>query len=171
MQHTPITRLYAGIGSRKTPPDMLRSMTIIATQLQDDGWILRSGHAVGADQAFEIGCNKAEIFLPWYGYNNAAHGYPYQVAKPTRAIQEIAVAHHPMWDSLSDPVKLLMCRNVNIILGCDLTAPVSMVICWTPNGALTGGTAQGMRVAQSFDIPVFNIAVESDRDRLCEFTS
>jgi hypothetical protein len=145
-------------------------MTQIAEQLDQDGWMLRSGHAEGADQAFEIGTNKMEIHLPWAGYNNAAHGYPYVVPKPLPAIVEIAARYHPKWDELSNPVKLLMCRNVTIILGKVLEAPAKMVICWTPGARLIGGTAHGIRIADAFDIPVFNIADEGDQQRLCDFT-
>jgi hypothetical protein len=162
--------IYAGIGSRKTPADMCAVLSRIASQLYDDHWLLRSGHAQGADQAFEIGTNRMQIHLPWAGYNNAAHGYPYLVPKPTIEAQRIAAAHHPNWDNLSDAVKLLMIRNVTIILGVNLESPVQMVVCWTPGGKIQGGTAQGIRVAQSYDIPVFNVAIPEHQAALCNFT-
>lgn len=43
---------YTGIGSRQTPPEILKMMTKIATQLESKGWVLRSGGAEGADEAF-----------------------------------------------------------------------------------------------------------------------
>jgi predicted Rossmann fold nucleotide-binding protein DprA/Smf involved in DNA uptake len=44
---------YAGIGSRQTPPDVLRRMTRYAQRLQELGWVLRSGGAAGADTTFQ----------------------------------------------------------------------------------------------------------------------
>jgi hypothetical protein len=143
---------------------------MIAQQLEQSHWLLRSGHAQGADQAFEIGTNRMEIHLPWAGYANASHGYPYIVPKPTPEVAEIAERYHPKWSELSTPVKLLMCRNVTIVLGLDLDAPAKMVVCWTEGARLIGGTAHGIKVAQAYDIPVFNLAEKEQQTKLCEFT-
>ena len=65
---------YTGIGSRDTPKKYLRYMELAATYLAENGLILRSGGADGADTAFEKGCDfvngKKEIFLPWQNFNN-----------------------------------------------------------------------------------------------------
>lgn len=63
---------YAGIGSRDTPEDILRLMAVVAAKREDDGFILRSGGADGADTAFESGVvssDMKEIYLPWKGFN------------------------------------------------------------------------------------------------------
>ena len=162
--------IYAGIGSRKTPVPVLNQMRLIAEQLSPTGWLLRSGHADGADKAFERGAVHKEIHLPWQGYNNAPlSSLHHIVPKPTPEVVEIAAAHHPRWNDLSSTVKLLMCRNVTIILGSDLNTQAKMVICWTPNGALVGGTSHAIKVANGFDIPVFNIADPVDQTKLCKF--
>jgi predicted Rossmann fold nucleotide-binding protein DprA/Smf involved in DNA uptake len=46
---------YAGIGSRKTPWDICNTMVYLARALRRKGYTLRSGHAKGADQSFEMG--------------------------------------------------------------------------------------------------------------------
>ena len=63
-------KFYAGIGSRKTPPSILRIMEHWADTLARDGWVLRSGGAPGADSAFERGAlaGTTQIFLPWPGF-------------------------------------------------------------------------------------------------------
>ena len=48
-------RFYSGIGARATPPEMLSLMTRAAFALLKRGYVLRSGHAIGADSAFERG--------------------------------------------------------------------------------------------------------------------
>ena len=63
---------YAGIGSRKAPPDVLRKMKKIAERLAARSYTLRSCAAEGSDTAFEQGCGSHEIFLPWPGFNGSS---------------------------------------------------------------------------------------------------
>ena len=51
-------RFYAGIGARATPPEILNLMTRAAFALTKRGYVLRSGHAIGADSAFERGAGR-----------------------------------------------------------------------------------------------------------------
>ncbi|MFN9909899.1 MAG: hypothetical protein ACK56F_27905, partial [bacterium] len=70
-------RIYAGIGARATPPEVLELMTRLANQMEGEGWRLRSGGARGADAAFEAGvqepANRA-IYLPGQSFNGRAAG-------------------------------------------------------------------------------------------------
>ena len=60
--------IYTGIGSRKTPIEIINKMIKLGQILGKHGYILRSGGANGADKAFEQGCDnvlgKKEIYLP-----------------------------------------------------------------------------------------------------------
>ena len=158
--------LYAGIGSRLTPIKFLHVMTDIGNQLGSLGWTLRSGHAGGADIAFEIGARqvegKMEIFLPWSGFNGASRTKEYKVPDFNGKIMDIAAAHHPRWNILSDGAKKLHARNVCQILGDNFEEPVDMVICWTKDGLKGGGTGQAVRIANSYGIPVFDLALTKD---------
>lgn len=168
--------IYAGIGSRQTPRDILGVMTLLARNLSEAGWKLRSGHAFGADQAFEEGTMNREIFLPWPDYNIGTPGkdgfYHIPMNPPLRRIAE---QYHPNWVMLSPGVQKLMCRNVNIILGANLDTPVDMVICWTPGGEMVGGTSHALRHAIDKGIPYFNLAIQADWEKLdkfvCQFPS
>ena len=52
MRREPLT-LIAGIGSRRTPPVVLRAMQSLAADfVERDGCYIRSGGAFGADTAF-----------------------------------------------------------------------------------------------------------------------
>ena len=68
-------RFYTGIGARRTPPEVLALMTRAAFALLKRGYVLRSGHAIGADSAFERGAGEGkQIFLPapgWRGSGSA----------------------------------------------------------------------------------------------------
>lgn len=147
---------YAGIGSRKTPRETLALMTFLGEWLANKGVTLYSGHADGADMAFEAGCDKAngkkKIFLPWQNFNGSDSSFYTQ----SDAAVEIARQYHPAWDYLSPAAKKLMARNSYQVLGEDLQSPVDFVCCFTPGGRQEGGTAQALRIARAYRIPIFN---------------
>lgn len=152
---------YTGIGSRKTPKNILASMEGIASSLAQDGYTLRSGAAEGADSAFEHGCDKfnglKEIYLPWKEFNNSISDH-YYISE--QAI-EIASKIHPNWDSLSQGAQKLHARNCYQILGKDLKTSSLFVVCWTKGGLAVGGTRTAIILAQEYNIPVFNLATEN----------
>jgi hypothetical protein len=135
-------KYYAGIGSRTTPIDVLERMTKVALRLDKRGYVLRSGGAEGADTAFENGASKPEIFRP-------RHATPEAI--------EIASKIHPAWHHCNDYVRKLHGRNVQILLGLNLNAPVEFVICWTPGGKTIGGTGLALRLAEERGIRVYNL--------------
>ena len=73
--------------------------------------------------------------------------------------ERIASEVHPAWDRCNEWARGMHSRNCHQILGYDLQSPVDAVICWTPNGAVVGGTATAIRIAMKYDIPVFNLGV------------
>ena len=106
---------YAGIGSRQTPPPVLKLMTAIATGLKNKGYVLRSGGAMGADTAFHKGAQgRAEIFLPWKGYNNVNADVADDTVTP--AALELAAQYHPAWGKCGKGARLLHARNMYIIV-------------------------------------------------------
>lgn len=153
---------YAGIGSRKTPPEVLLQMEGVAALLGHRKYTLRSGGAEGADSSFERGAGKypKQIFLPWKGFNGRTDPF-YKISE---LAYQIAEKFHPAWHKLSDEAKALQARNSQQILGAGLDSPVDFVVCWTPDGAetetstKTGGTGQAIRIAVAMDIPVYNLA-------------
>ena len=73
--------------------------------------------------------------------------------------ERIASEVHPAWDRCNEWARGMHSRNCHQILGYDLQSPVDAVICWTPDGAVVGGTATVIRIAMKYDIPVFNLGV------------
>jgi hypothetical protein len=165
-------KTYAGIGSRRTPDDVQSLMTAIATRLAQDDWVLRSGHADGADRAFEIGAgSKAEIYLPWTYFNQHVPIQGRRFATPTIEALDLAQHYHPAWHLCGSKARLLHARNMHQILGIQLTDPVKFVICWTPDGLDSGGTGQALRLARSRNIPIFNLQDQPSRSRLEKFVA
>lgn len=155
---------YAGIGSRDTPKHILNEMTALSTQLEELGFILRTGGALGADSAFLDGIqnpNKSvELYLPWQGYND--YESPWHTV-PKVSIQ-MASRFHPNWDACKQGVQKLHGRNCNIILGPDVRnpMPVDFVICYTKDAKATGGTGMAINVADYALIPVFDLGAGID---------
>ena len=159
-------KFYAGIGSRGTPYEILNKMGVLASDLSCRGYILRSGHADGADQAFEMGANPAltEIFLPWNSYNNDSGLKNLNlICELSEKHFELAEKYHPAWMRCSQGAKKLHARNGQIILGKDLTSPVDFVVCWHEG---TGGTMQAVRIAKDMNIPVINMLEEDWENQL-----
>lgn len=153
-------KAYAGIGSRSTPPRIWPAIQDVAIKLAKCDYILRSGAADGADAIFERAAlsvaGSVEIFLPWPCFNG--HGSKRSIPHPDAF--EIAANAHPAWHRCSDAARKLHARNVHQVLGQDLITPSKFVVCWTPGGAVVGGTATAIRVAQRHGIAVHNLAIE-----------
>jgi hypothetical protein len=172
-------RNYAGIGSRSTPTPVLRLFTQLASRLAARGYLLRSRHTPGADQAFEQGADsQAEIYLPWPQFEASVQcAAGYLQPKPSRGAVEMAAAHHPAWDRLGRGARSLHARNCHQILGRHLNDPASFVVCWTADGATTapgpstGGPGQALRIAAAHGIPVFNLARYEDLQRVQVFVA
>lgn len=149
-------KYYAGIGSRKTPQNILSIMRIAAGILEQKGYILRSGGAPGADSAFEEGVTREEnkeIYLPWPGFQGRSSKW----AAPTKKALEVAKKFHPAWEKLGGGAKNLIGRNTHQLFGYDFTTTSEFIICWTPEAKITGGTGQALRIANYYSIPVINL--------------
>lgn len=149
-------RCYAGIGSRETPRIMLDFFSEVAASLAVKGYTLRSGGALGADQAFERGCDtiggKKEIYLPWPRFE----GSESRLVVNNQCAYDMAARFHPRWFSLKDGAKKLQARNCYQVLGYDLQHPSDFILCWTRGGTGCGGTGQAIRIATAYRIPVFD---------------
>lgn len=154
LQKTIEILIYAGIGSRETPEEILSEFTSFADWLsQRSDFICATGGALGADTAFINGAEKVHNWLPFTGYNG------YRSLMPDVNIESLAMAkkYHPNWKACGGGAMMMHARNCNIVLGKDLNKPVKFILCWTKNGEVTGGTGQALRIAEDFNIPVINL--------------
>lgn len=157
-------RFYTGIGSRTISDDIRNQMTELAKSLNNDFW-LRSGNADGADQAFAEGVEdeKAQIWLPWTSFNkDFKRSHPEHTYKIPNSnnfdleADESVDKFHPIGSSLVGTSRQFMSRNYRQVRG--LNEPDSeFIICWTFDGTDVGGTGQAIRIANHFNIPVFNL--------------
>lgn len=157
-----MNKIYAGIGSRETPELIQNEMFNIANYLASQKFTLRSGGAKGADTAFQKGAESAKGRV--------------EVYRPEHTVGKIwwtvcAAHYHPAWSRCSAYTKKLHARNTPIILGdCDeLTKKSDFVVCWTKDCKASGGTGQGIRIAEAYGIPVFNLYNLTGFAKLDEF--
>jgi hypothetical protein len=151
-----LKKYYTGIGARETPEHILRLFESVGKYLANQGYILRSGGSEGADKAFENGCDlvngKKEIYIPWFDFNGSKSRF---VLNDSRAY-EIAEKHHPAWGRLTQCGRKLQARNTHQVLGNHFSEPSEFLICLTKNGNGGGGTGQAIRIANAYDVLVFD---------------
>ncbi len=126
---------------------------------------MRSGGAIGADSAFEQGCDsgrgKKEIF---YASNNKG-----KIVTDKNVWEEaakLAEGIHPAREKCNEYARKLHSRNCFQVMGGDLCSPVSLLICWTKNGKASGGTATAINLALRNNIPVYNLFFDNTLQEL-----
>ena len=180
--------VYAGIGSRETPPEVLDIMTRLAAAMESLGYGLRSGGAKGADAAFELGVSDPRnrtIYLPGDYFNGrraGSGGYVNSQRLPgwPQALQTVNEYHGAPY-LLKDYARNLMARNAMQVLGPNLDAPAARVVAWAPGGYEgvgpvdpmarrgEGGTGQALRIARAYGVPIRNLANESTLQKAVEW--
>ena len=153
---------YAGVGARKTPTRVLSQMREYARLQALQGSTLRSGGAIGADQAFYKG------FIEAQEDGELGHAEIFLASCCTPEAEEHASRYHPRWRGCSAYVRKLHGRNSMIVLGADLNSPVDLMICWTQFGETVGGTGQAIRVAEDAGIDIINLGIRMECERLAE---
>jgi hypothetical protein len=154
-------KLWAGIGSRNTPLEILQIMTKIAEAFAGIGYTLRSGGALGADSAFEKGADIKQGRKEIYVSKDA-----------TPEANELAMKFHPNPEALKRKgsyVVGLMGRNMQIVSGRNLDDDVDFIVCWTKDGKASGGTGQALRYAMSKNIKVYNLYFEEHIQEIKRF--
>ncbi len=168
------TKIYAGIGARRTPPYILETMREIAILLANNNYTCNTGAARGADQEFAKGAiagnGKVNLMLPWTTYEQKWTSMLSNMPTGNVRIHTLCAIHtkaiesvkqfHPAAENLKQSVEKLHARNYMII------EDANFVICWTPNGKEIGGTGQGIRIANHLNIPIHNLG---DKDCLAKF--
>lgn len=182
--------MFTGVGSQKTPPIFKNFIAAISYVLGMMGYGLRSGRAKGSDNFFEIGVplhmqNKSEIYLPKKGFGNATGCRSFEIIDTNVLMEAMYIIDknnvHEAWQHLINKrgdsfAVAAHTRNVFQCLGIVLRAQSlsKFLICWTPCGSktfdetteFTGGTRTAIRLAHLHGIPVFNLAVREDAERL-----
>lgn len=138
-------KIITGVGARNTPENILKRMRKISKFCSQNNIFKRTGDAVGADACFREYGNYKQ-FTP----NDDLPCW-------TKVFVEY---FHPNPRALSDYAYRLMQRNSLQVLGDLGDHPSDMLICYTDNGKQVGGTAQSMKIAEFYDVPIYNLYFE-----------
>ena len=147
----------AGIGSRETPEHICDEMIKIGQWAKKQNIIIHSGHAEGADYAFEQGAEQnCIVFLPWASFNAAVPVLGQKtVILRSDPLTEYVKKYHGGWHNLTYGGWALMSRNVHQVLGPTLKEIVDVVVCWQKK---KGGTEFALNIARDLNIPIINMA-------------
>lgn len=171
---------YTGVGSREVSDEEFDLMEAVAKWLAGQGYVLRSGKALGSDSAFESGVNlagdisKKEIYTPWEKFNgNELEGETIPLGKPStvdfgislKLVREI----HPAADRLSQGALKLHQRNCHQVLGKSLENPIPsrfLLACGKEDkdGNVQGGTRTAWMLAKKYGVPCLNIRGKTKKE-------
>jgi len=153
---------YAGIGSRETPISVLNQMTRVGSFLAERNYILRTGGAIGADSAFEKGCDLSQ------GRKKVWHpdGVFYPLHEWATDKASSVCWEYPLEKMKGYTIKLIT-RNMYQVFGEDGKDPVQFVVYWCNGNPLdkghdSGGTRYAVRVAHEVGIPTFNLRTQKE---------
>ena len=156
-----MTKFYTGVGSRETPLEIQHIMTALAHKLGQDGWILRTGDASGADASFRQGATKAEVYTV-KSLNSLAPRIRDMVVEDFFSV-------HPTPHRCSPYAQALLQRDSLELKGQSYDTPSRFVVCWTPQAKPVGGTGHTIRLAHKFGIEVFNLANQEHLNRIIRY--
>ena len=150
-----MSNVFTGIGGRLIGSNHINLLYKIACLLEQDGWRCRTGDASGSDSVFR----DAYIPNPMNIYVFSARAVQVDLYGTADRAREIMYKYHPNPDAVrrSKFSEYLLTRDVYQVLGPSLEDPSKIVICYTEEGKLKGGTAMAIRIANAYGIPVLNI--------------
>ncbi len=171
--------IYTGIGSRKILPGPGIThhgfMKYLAKLFSMKGLTLRSGGAIGADTAFESGCDldsgKKEIFLHKRRVGqrtaNGVDSFDSTTSPCWKEAHALAKRFHPFYKTMSQNSRDLHARNVFQVLGWEMNNPTDFVVFGaTPVegsfGLVEGGTNTAVQIAKANGIPTFNLLISEE---------
>ena len=156
------TNRIACIGSRETSTPILDWMEVLGADLVKAGYVIVSGNAPGADQAWARGGNavdptKVELCLPWENFESSAiHGRNavrvFNMVKSNGYVEAVRATHPNFGRLTSGAVRLharnaMIVENVHVVLGS-----------LNPDKPGGGGTGSAFRIAQRNKIITLNVA-------------
>lgn len=132
-------------------------MTITAKYLDEIGYTLRSGGAVGSDFCFEIGATEPDVYVVNSKVvPNSKHKGIVPDLEAYRDVVKQCCLHYNRISS--QYAKDLHTRNICQVIGHDPNNIIKsdFLLCYTDKGEYVGGTTTAIRCAERFDIPIFN---------------
>jgi len=162
---------YAVVSNNDTPQPILDRFIEIAKRLDALGYTARvGGNNSGVDQLVEDTVSKKEVILPWRGFNDKESKLTFTLERA----KAVAKQFHPVYESMSDGVKMFLARNARLVMGDKMVNPALFVLCWTEDGVETyrernsrsGNAGHPIAIASAAGIQVFNLGKPGAYERL-----
>lgn len=170
-----VEEFYTHVGSQSTPDDICMLMTRFALLQRRRP---RSGGAKGADETAEVH-DGLITYLPWVNFRHKSGEWDYSLGEQRFADTILKRAFPYDINSLRRSTLAFFRRNVFQVLGrCKNKESIVLskfVLCWTPDGAesiedydidKTGGTGIAINIASLYNVPVYNLFNEKQRQRV-----
>lgn len=163
----------------KLPEEAEKKMIQLATILNNNGFELNwNGDNQRSLYQNILGIEDIKIntYLPWGKFNEDAPNI--KLKFPSDTAYETAFAYHKNIKNLKNGARAMIAREVNMLLGVDVTDPVKFLLVWSGDGAestekmdfkKSGWISFDIRIAEAANIPVFNIQKDDAIKRLNEY--
>lgn len=175
---------YTGVGSREISQEEHSTIISISEALASTcKWTLRSGGAVGSDEAFQTGAVKSpdrlvrtQVWLPWSSFRK-----DFQECTPWDSYEVLSEEEFmrardfylqtgiiSWFDNMTSAAQRLHARNFYQVVGKDHEEVSKMCIYCADeeNREVKGGTRSTVMVARAFKIPTYNIRIPSQKKKL-----
>ncbi|MDF9399078.1 hypothetical protein [Vibrio sp. 1180_3] len=165
---------YYSIFSNTTAPSEIRTvMYRVAASLADKGYVQRSG-GNSVEKPFISGATilsgseqKSKIMLPWDGFGDQRIGSGNYVGNQKLA-QQMAKRYLKGFNRLKPEQRLIVARQVYVLLGKELKQHSEFLLCYTDDGATSHIDTKNksfefiLRLASNYGIRVFNFRNDQD---------
>lgn len=157
----------AGIGNRNIPKEASSKLFDLGRLIAERNYLGLSGNSNGSDEFFAKGVNSVNpslmnLYLPWNSFNKnfiLPENKVRLLSKEDKAkCIAIASEHHPNWSACSFGAKSCLARNVAIV------TDANVVFCYSDPNSKSGGTKHAVRIANAYQIPVYNLFTLSLED-------
>lgn len=158
--------------SNQDAPDEIKSVCEkLARVLVENGYTIRTSGGKGGEEAFEKGAgDKVEVYIPWKGFDQKQS----QFCKTKDEAKDVVRQFSPSFESLSKGVQTIIASKAHVILGKDLNSPIRFLVVWSLDGAetkkectaKTGFVSTPIKIAESIQIPVFNLKRSDALERI-----
>ena len=150
------------IGSRKAPYHVLKLINAIGWLYSKDGYMLRSGDAIGVDKEGAIGFqdNMKELYISSDKETSPSHISWHNLSDQAKikSVYHASSVCDDFWERHISH-QLLFARNSCQILGRELDDPVDKVIFYAKQNGniISGGTRIAVYIARKYGIECENI--------------
>lgn len=167
---------------RDFPENIKDNLIAFISKLISKGFTVRfnADDRVIYDKIISLSNNKVEAHVPFNDFKqnrDDAEGIKSKFCWNSATTDHIAQQNFVAWDKLPKIVRILMSRNVRMLIGSRNNSPAKFLITWSPDGATTGtqvSTNTGnvgtyIKTADSLSVPVLNLNNQESRELISKY--